>query len=1300
VRRVAAISFLAISASGASAAPMPYLGGTIRESFHNPGFNAQGNTTQAWDGNPAVAGWETSAASGQIIFGYSGSVSAGGMYGFRFDSSGETSPTAGSLGSRTTSETGPIHYGLGLRNESGVTITRLSLGFSAFVAHYQNQTADKLGFSWGKGETLATASFTDVPDAEYVPPAGTGKANPVASSVQRISVALESLDWQPGEVLWLRWTDHHDAVNGSMGMGIDHLYISTDADRVIPYSEWVFDETNVTETLHVNRDHPAANDTNAGTESEPLKTLQAAVLRAKEHSASGKGTRIQVHPGIYRELMDITSRAGNQPLIIEGVGEGEVVVSGSDVFSNWQASEIPNVYEHAWTYDFGWEPNPWPGDLALKYPQGTRRELLFLNKVPMTQVVYAEELAEGTYLVDDANDRVYFYPPVGVDPNNSVVEISVRPQQLYGENSKLLRVFRVNNVKLRNMVFEHAAAASLANDAAIAFRGCSNIVLEDVTLRYNNGIGASFSSQGDTPAENYLIRNFRLIGGGALGMDGGGVSNLLFDGGEVRLTNWRGALWGATGWAPCGFKFASYHGMHMRDYIVSQSHASGIWMDTDNRDVLFERVYSVNNYRSGFSLEANYGPITLRDCIIFGNSTGINGFDNSGVRVENTLIANNGERQVRFAGSIPLTEEELLQYDEGWSRDRQSRRHIPRNWTLVDNTIGVTANSISDRIYEIGLRVGSLLDEQGQPRFGVFAESYTGTGNTYSYPSGSSAPVFPNLTNFPVAYNTWSDLTGETGASWIDTVALMAALADAEELVGEQATGFSGLESATPIVTVEAVAPIAAEDGVIPAVFRFTREGGDLGQPLLINFALTGSAQMGVDYANVAYSVQIEPGETFAELQIVPIVDGLPEVQETVQLQVSGDIDGLYRLGNPSAATVLINDADALIPSALSELHPPTTDNVAISVELNNPTDRAITLEFGSLSTDYAVYDSATDAEVAHVWSDIGSSGTAVAFNWLSTDNDGVSGAIALPFAFPFYGDTWNSVYVHSNGFVTLAPLNNPSWRFTQLRQLPDNTTSTTGAMIAGFWSNLALDSVSRVQYRSMSDRFVVQYTNVYRSGVFGAKQRATFQIVLFSTGEINFVYQTIGYTSPSHSVGIQDATGENGLNISYNSGAIGSNQTIRLVPATAWMGTSVDAVSLAANGSGAFDLVLYPSSVSYGDYQHPLLLRDASTGEVLFTLPVTLAVADVDDVIRNAVAMGDWHISDWMGALYTAQLPYAYHVGGADALGWIRFHTTAESGLWFYSFRDAKWYWTSMGAFSWGWSANDQGWAMLLNRE
>ncbi|MGC9452361.1 MAG: right-handed parallel beta-helix repeat-containing protein [Oceanipulchritudo sp.] len=1276
-------------------APMDFPGGMLVESFNNPGFNAMGNTTVAFAGEPAVAGWETDAPDGQLQFGWSGVVSEGRMYGFRFDSSGETSPTAGALGSRTTSVTGPIHYALGLINTSGQVISSFSLSWSAFVAHYRDQSVDKLSLSYGLGETMALASYTELPEGTYIPPAGTGNGNPVAGTAERLSVSVDNLDWQPGQTLWLRWTDHQDEVNTSMGMGIDHLYFRTDVPRAQPYTGWTFDESGITELLVVDQSHSEASDTNPGTTEQPLATIRAAIVKAAGHSSGGKGTRIQVHPGTYREVLDIVSRSGNLPLVIEAVGEGEVVVSGSDIFENWTASSIANVYEHAWTYDFGWEPNPWPGDLALKYSKGTRRELLFINKQPMTQVVDTAELSEGTYLVDDENDRVYLYPPAGIDPAAVTVEISVRPEALYGEDSKMLRVFRVNNVKIKGLVFEHAAAASLANDATIAFRGCSNVVIEDVTVRWSNGFGLSMGGQGDTPAENFLVRNYRSIGSGALGMDGGAMSNILFDGGEIRQTNWRGALWGATGWAPCGFKFASYNGMHMRDFVISQTHASGVWMDSDNRDILFERVYSVNNYRSGFSLEANYGPIILRDCIIYGNSTGINGFDNSGVTVENSLIANNSERQVRFAGSHPLTEEELLQYDEGWSRNRQRARHIPRDWTLTGNLFGSTANAVSDEIFGFGLRTGSYTDGDGNPVFQVFADTYAGDSNEFSVESGQSYPAFRNLLNNPATYSEWVQLVNETNGNWISTESLELALTEAEAVVGEEATGFIGLNAAVPVVTVVAETPVAREEGQVAAVFRITREGGDMAQPILVTFALGGTAQMGSDYATVEQSLLLGPDQASGTVSIVPIADGVAEFEESVELQVSADIDGNYKLGNPATAGVTIADMDSLVPSLVTGEAGIGSGILSVPVVISNPSPSPMELKAGSLSMQYQWTDSASDPEFAYLWQDIRSTGTPVTFNWIGTNNDGLSGAIPLGFEFPFFGGSYSQVHVHSNGFLTFDIPDDPGWRFATETELPEDSNLTAATMVAGFWSNLALDTLSSVRYVAEADRFIVQYSDLYRYGLIGSKPRVTFQVILHATGEIRFLYQDISYTGSARSVGIQGAGKQAGLSLTAQDGLIAEGTAVRMVPPAAWMSAPSGTISLAGNGSAEMELLLFPGSVLRGNYSHVLSLEDAGTGQVLFSLPVQLSVADTGDLITNSADMGDYRWSPWLGFFTDAYLPWIYHWGQGNGLGWIYTLGYAENNLWVYIQSEGEWVWTSRYFHPWAWNAGS-GWLWI----
>ena len=1274
------------------ATPIAFEGGLLVESFNNPAFNAKGNTTLPWDGEPAVAGWVTTAEDPEIQFGWSGAVSAGRMYGYRFDSSGETSPTAGSLGARTTAQTGPIAYALGLENTTGETIDGFTLSFDAFVVNYQDETADKLGFAYGIGADFDSAAFSEVPEAAYIPPDGSGKGNPLPETVEAFRVSVEDLSWEPGEVLWLRWTDHQDDTYGSMGMGIDHLHFSTDVPKVRAYRPWEFPEEGVTETLVVNNAHPDADDGNAGTETAPLRTIQAAVEIAGGHSSDGKGTRIQVHPGVYREVVDITSRSGNEPLILEGVGEGEVVISGSDVFGNWVPSEIEGVYEHAWPYDFGWEANPWPGDLALKYREGTRRELLFINKNPMTQVIGEENLSEGTYLVEEENDRILLYPPAGTNPAEELVEIGVRPLELYGVDSKMIRIFRVNNVKLSNLVVEHGAVGSLANDAAVAIRGSSNIVVEDVTLRWNNGFGISFSGQGDTPGENIRVTNHVNIGSGAVGMSGGGINNILLDGGEIRFANWRGALWGATGWAPCGFKFASYNGMHMRDYRIAQSHATGGWMDAHNRDVLIERLYSVNNYRSGMSLEANRGPITIRDSIFFGNSTGINGFDNSGVVLENCFIAENSERQVRFAGSHPLTEAELEEFDAGWSRERQRMRHIPEDWRLRNNLLGFTVESSSNRMFNFGLRSGSFNDDNGDPVFHAFVDTYEGADNEYYLPNETADyPAFPNLFDQPVSLSEWETLTGETGASLLSSGAFAMALTEAEGVAGEEATGFSGLATAVPVITVEAEQPVAREDGSLIGSFRIRREGGDLSLPVQVAFTMGGSAVMGSDYTEVEESVLLESGESGATVDIIAVADGEAEFEESVTLQVSADIDGIYKLGNPFTAAVSIADGDAVVPSEVDAHLGIGSPVTSYPVVITNPTDQVMEVEVGSLSMHYEVLHGLDDATGAFPWREPDGGVNDVAFNWTATNNDGLSGPVDLGFAFPFYGGNYEAVRIHSNGFLTFHEPANASWRFTFLKELPATEQVPLVTMIAPYWSDLAMDSVSSVESFASGGAFVVEFRDLYRYGVFGAKQRATFQVVLYPTGEIRFLYEEIGYTSPSHSIGLQDSSKEAGISLSFNGGSIASGARVRLVPPTAWLAVTPPSFTLGAAASREISLVLHPEAVLHGRYPYILPLRNAGDGSRLFNIPVTLEVGDTNDLLADAWRMEDYRWSPWFGSFDDRSQPWLYHFD----LGWIYPAQTDENSLWLYVAREGGWFWTSQWFYAWGWNP-DAGWVYL----
>ncbi|MEI6722614.1 MAG: SdiA-regulated domain-containing protein, partial [Betaproteobacteria bacterium] len=121
--------------------------------------------------------------------------------------------------------------------------------------------------------------------------------------------------------------------------------------------------------------------------------------------------------------------------------------------------------------------------------------------------------------------------------------------------------------------------------------------------------------------------------------------------------------------------------------------------------------------------------------------------------------------------------------------------------------------------------------------------------------------------------------------------------------------------SSTPIITVIAIDPNAAEAGNDPGTFRISRTGSTI-SALTVNYTLAAGAGQatGADLTvPLAGVVTIPAGQSFVDITLVPNDDTVLEGNETVTLTI-GDT-GSYDTGSPSTATVTI--ADDVQPPAL-----------------------------------------------------------------------------------------------------------------------------------------------------------------------------------------------------------------------------------------------------------------------------------------------------------------------------------------------------------------------------------------------
>jgi len=143
---------------------------------------------------------------------------------------------------------------------------------------------------------------------------------------------------------------------------------------------------------------------------------------------------------------------------------------------------------------------------------------------------------------------------------------------------------------------------------------------------------------------------------------------------------------------------------------------------------------------------------------------------------------------------------------------------------------------------------------------------------------------------------------------------------------------FSLTPLVTPIVTITAPDNSAFETGADSATFRIARTGSTA-NALNVTYAVGGTAGSGDYTATLTGTATIPTGQSFVELTITPVDDGLVEDSETVVLTLVDADD--YDLGASTTATVRIGDE---APTVVSTVPANGASNV--------PVDQTITVTF------------------------------------------------------------------------------------------------------------------------------------------------------------------------------------------------------------------------------------------------------------------------------------------------------------------------------------------------------------------
>ncbi|MFC0529061.1 carboxypeptidase regulatory-like domain-containing protein [Phytohabitans kaempferiae] len=158
---------------------------------------------------------------------------------------------------------------------------------------------------------------------------------------------------------------------------------------------------------------------------------------------------------------------------------------------------------------------------------------------------------------------------------------------------------------------------------------------------------------------------------------------------------------------------------------------------------------------------------------------------------------------------------------------------------------------------------------------------------------------------------------------------------------------------------------------------------------------------------------------------------------------------------------------------------------------------------------------------------------------------------VTLPFAFPFYGQSFTSAWVDTNGMLTFE---NPG------SSRPNNSTTipnaaAPNAVIAPFWDDLVVDGAAGIHTDTVVSPFrqyIVEWRNAHRAG--NTAERITAQLTLDESGAIFFSYTGLSTTSDPERggeavTGIESPGGMVGLQYSFLDPVLADDKAVAFLP-------------------------------------------------------------------------------------------------------------------------------------------------------
>ncbi|MEU9317305.1 S8 family serine peptidase [Streptomyces sp. NPDC048295] len=179
-----------------------------------------------------------------------------------------------------------------------------------------------------------------------------------------------------------------------------------------------------------------------------------------------------------------------------------------------------------------------------------------------------------------------------------------------------------------------------------------------------------------------------------------------------------------------------------------------------------------------------------------------------------------------------------------------------------------------------------------------------------------------------------------------------------------------------------------------------------------------------------------------------------------------------------------------------------------------------------------------------------GNSCTPATYSWIkgvanvSLSGDEDARTISLPFWVSLYGVDYSSASVTTNGLINFMEPRLGDYDNTALP-----AAARPNGIVAPFWDDLTLDKKSSVQTATTGKSGHRKFAIVWNKAVLLAdNSRATFEAVFDeATGDVTFQYQSVPGNGAAATVGIENQTGTDALQYSFNQPVLTAGSAIRI---------------------------------------------------------------------------------------------------------------------------------------------------------